>query len=157
MAIATLSNPQVEIQCELRVPDGFRVENRLNPNLAYPFELGGITNTKIPPGEASPESGFPRVDLIPQDGVLLWIVAYDTTWEADSARPPKFDGTQVAGAPGLMSRASRPSRWDNVTWAQTFVDVSPTKRCQLFTFAGPGAQAGETGIDKVAPSLRFQG
>lgn len=157
MATAILSNPKAEIQCELTVPDGFRVENRLIPSLAYPFELGGITNTKIPPGEVSPESGFPRVDLIPQDGVLLWIVAYDTTWEADSARSPKSDGTQVAGAPGLMSRASRPSRWNNVSWAQTLVAVSSTKSCQLFTFAGPGAQAGEASIDKVAPSLRFQG
>jgi hypothetical protein len=54
MAPATLYNAKVEIQCELDLPAGFRVAPRLNPNLAYPFELGGITNAEIPPGEASP-------------------------------------------------------------------------------------------------------
>lgn len=157
MATATLFNPNVDVQCELPVPAGFQVEDRLNPSLAYPFELGGITNIDLPPGEASPESGFPRVDLIPEHGVLLWIVAYDTTWESNSARRPKTNGAQLTGVPGLMSRASRASRWDNVRWDQTVVDLGPTKRCHLFTFAGPDAEAAESRIDGVAPAIHFRG
>lgn len=157
MATATLFNPNVEIQCQLPLPAGFQVKERLNPSLAYPFELGGITNIDLPPGEASPESGFPRVDLIPKHGILLWIVAYDTTWESNSARDPEASGTQVTGAPGLMSRGSRPSRWDNVSWDQTTVNLGPTKHCHLFTFAGPAAEAAGSSIDDVAPAIRFRG
>jgi hypothetical protein len=56
-----------------------------------------------------------------------------------------------------MSRAPTPSRWANISWAQTLVDLGPTKRCQLFTFAGPAAQDAESSIDGVGPSIRFQG
>jgi hypothetical protein len=157
MPYATLSNTNVQMSCEVPVPDGFRAESRLNPSLLYPFELGGITNVDLPPGEASPESGFPRVDLLPADGVLLWIVAYDTTWEHDSARTPSADGIELSGVPGLMARASSASRWPNVSWAQTLVDVGPTKRCHLFTFSGPSADSVERHIDEIAPVMRIQG
>jgi hypothetical protein len=157
MPRAMLSNANVRISCDLPIPDGFRAEDRLNPSLAYPFELGGVTNVDLPPGEASPESGFPRVDLLPADGVLLWIVAYDTTWERDSARTPQEVGVQLTGVPGLMSRASRPSRWSNVNWSQTFVDIGATKRCHLFTFTGSSAHSAEGNIDEVAPLMRIQG
>lgn len=87
----------------------------------------------------------------------MWIVAYDTTWENDSGRTPSSSGAQATGAPGLMSRAPTPSRWANISWAQTLVDLGPTKRCQLFTFAGPAAHDAESSIDDVGPSIRFQG
>lgn len=87
----------------------------------------------------------------------MWIIAYDTTWEINSARIPNSNGAQLTGVPGLMARASRASRWDNVSWDQTVVDLGPTKRCHPFTFAGPEAEAAEGQVDGVAPSIHFRG
>lgn len=157
MPTTTLFNRAVDVRCEVPVPPGFAAQSRLNPSLAYPFELGGIANVDIPPGQALPESGFPRVDLIPADGVLLWIIAYDTAWESDPAREPETHGVQLTGVPGLMARAPRPSRWDNVSWFHTTVQIGATKSCQFFTFAGPAASAAESRIDEVAPSLQIFG
>lgn len=157
MPTTTLFNPDVEVRCELPIPEGFKAEERLNPSLAYPFELGGITNVELPPGEASPESGFPRVNLIPKGGLLLWLVAYDTTWEQDSGRRPQNAGVQLTGVPGLMARTPRPSRWDGVNWFHTLVQLTATKRCQFFTFTGPAAASAESSIDELAPTVRLFG
>jgi hypothetical protein len=155
MQTATLFNSDVSIGCEVPVPDGFKVEQRLNPSLYYPFELGGLGNVDLPPGEASRESGFPRVDLIPEGGALLWIVAYDMSWERDSSRRAQAEGVETRGVPGLMARAPRPSRWPNVTWFHTTVKLTATKRCQFFTFTGPAATAAERRIDELASDVRI--
>jgi hypothetical protein len=157
MSSVTLTNSKVLVTCDIDVPAGFAPVDRLNPRLEYPFELGGVLNVPLAPGEATDESGFPRIDLLPPRGVLLWIVAYDTTYEADAARQPVGGSQSVTGVPSLRSRKETPSRWDNVLWSQTEIRLGATKTCQIFTFVGGSPFAPSVAIDGLSANITFTG
>jgi hypothetical protein len=124
--------------------------------LAYPFELGGICNVPLSTDPDPEESGFPRIDLLPARGLLLWVVAYDERVEADPDAVPPLDGTAVRDVAGFRNGEAAAPRWDNVRmWAKS--RLGDFKTCQLFAFAGTSPLAPTDILNPLLRSIALTG
>jgi hypothetical protein len=125
------------------VPDGFTCRTLTNAVLSYPVEITAIANWNVPPTlKADPTvperaRAWPRVDLMPAGGELLWLlrgsIAFDYSvypgqsgWfnpgEAVYLAPKDVAASAVA-APGVETRPSSLSESERITEAWPETDV----------------------------------
>ena len=79
---APLVNAGFEVSLEL--PDGFSFRRRAASDLKYPVEIAAVANWDAPDTAATsgtPWDDWPRIDFMPGNGVLLWIVRGDVSYD----------------------------------------------------------------------------
>lgn len=67
---------------DVDVPNGYFHNPAVTPSLVYPIEVAAIANWNIPVSSDDGDGdAWPRVDLIPDSGVLLWILQGDVRFD----------------------------------------------------------------------------
>ncbi len=152
MTTTTLNHEKAQVDIEMTIPVGFTVYPRL-AGLGYPYELGGIANVPIATGQ-NDEDGFPRIDLLPARGALLWLVVFDDRFEDDhTARSPRDNVTKESIA-SFAAGDVAVSRWDNVRmWART-EPLTSDKSLGLYAFVGTSPNAPTDTLPMMIDSLR---
>lgn len=90
---------------ELDVPEGFDHASRVTPELIYPVEVAAISNWSVPPNT---DDAWPRVDVIPEGGLLLWIVRGDVAFDYQEM-PSQGDWFEPAAYTYMNASEKEPS------------------------------------------------
>lgn len=86
------------------VPPGCRVIPHPVPNLLYPLDVAATINWDMPPTipetvQDEDQASWPRIDLIPEDGIIVWLcvgdLARDYTVEPPPGRPMTLGGRAI--------------------------------------------------------------
>lgn len=174
------------ITVDMTVPGGIEYRRRSVPGLGYPIEVATFSNWQIPDTPEAEEltnspPAWPRVDLLPNDGVLLWLlrgaIAFDYEIEPEEAaafNPSQFvylapgdvgdldaDGVTTAVAP-LSEEDEQSSWWSNARmWGRRvpLTDSSGSRvdqpmYLQLYAFVGSGVEDTNQ-IDSLLESLQI--
>lgn len=168
-----------QIEWSFQRPAGFTVLRRAVPPLGYPWEVAGAGDWEFPPSCPTSESeeqlfgGLPRVDLIPLEGVFVWLLMGDLRldYEVMPRMGPPIIPDQVLApsdeAPGYVapfSDADRvESRFPNVACWDRLVflinrDGGPEAEplyLMLRAFAGPQRSSIET-VNSLVSSLGYR-
>lgn len=174
--VAFSDSPETQLKSgvtvRVEIPSNFGSRQRAVPSLGYPIEVAVVANWDIPDTPTSDElpdspPAWPRVDLLPDNGVLFWLVRgaveFDEETEPDDAsrfRPsdyvylaPKSLTTGAAAEsqgvrteePALSVEDEQRSWWPNARmWGRRMplTDAKGTRTArplylQLYAFAGP--------------------
>lgn len=99
------------------VPEGFESRQRSVPGLGYPIEVATFANWQIPDtpdADELPHSlpAWPRVDLLPSSGVLLWLLrgAVSFDYEIEPEEAAAFNPSQFLylAPPASVAASSEP-------------------------------------------------
>lgn len=79
-----ITNEITSLEVSFDLPSTFTYADRLVPGLGYPWEVVGISNWSVPqtiwqtPLDEETMGSWPRCDLMPPDGLLLWVLTGET-------------------------------------------------------------------------------
>jgi hypothetical protein len=100
------------------VPDGYSYHSRVAPTLLYPVEVAAIANWDIPvnEGDDGAAEAWPRIDLMPKSGVLLWILQGDVGYDYQAMPgqgewfvPPSYTYLAPEGPSVIPATAAAPA------------------------------------------------
>lgn len=157
MSHVAFTNKTAQVTCDAEVPSGFSAYQRLSPGLAYPFDLGGMSSVPFTVLPDPDEGGFPRIDLLPARGMLVWLVSFDDRVERDPTAAPPYDGTAIKGVPPVTPRDASVSHWENVRMWRKLIPLGASKRCGVFAFAGTSSYAPTDMLPQLLAGLSFKG
>jgi hypothetical protein len=163
-------------------PSSFKVLHRAVPPLGYPWEVAGAGDWDFPPNcpttdaEKADYADVPRLDLMPERGVFLWLIVGDLQRDYEvepRSGPPLIPGQFLAptgkpaangistgvaplGAGDRLNDGAHLSKWDRLVFL-TEADGTPSEEplyLMVKAYAGSGSP-GMTGVNSLIVSLRF--
>lgn len=180
----TAADARRPFELDIDVPSGFHLADRAG-TLLYPREIAAVSNWDLsiakPATSGEDANGWPQLQYMPADGVLLWLVLGDVAqdnevmpWESGGPLGvPDMTYLAPTGAQAADSRVARRvtalresdrigSRWDGVSqWIRVIPLADPSGEAekeplylQIFAFAG--SQAGYAApLANASASLSF--
>lgn len=146
---------------EADLPPGWRRYDKVVEQLVYPAELATFANFDLPPtgelGDLVPAE--PRVELVPNSGILLWLTLGDRDADQNDTEPfsyisptgESFDAVE----PLNPAREAVQSTVNDVREFRRQIGLGSTLYCDLWAWTGLAHSAPPDELQRLVSSLRF--